>query len=130
MVTRCRAHRTLEAVEWSSDFVWSVCWSVCVFSTCVATSTLQAVWQGLDLVGEAPRHGSVHLSIMRLSLLCGLAVRESGDSKLLKHLDKSDFLCSALRGMLFSLSKSFLVAPSHSKSLPERNSVFLALCCP
>lgn len=61
VVTRARAHRTLKSVEWSLAFVCSVCWSMHLASTnhfYTAGSVLR-----VRLSGEAPRRGSVHVSI-------------------------------------------------------------------
>lgn len=57
VMTRARAHRTLKAVEWSLDFVCSVCWSVYLTSLSHLYTTGSVL--RVKFSGKASRHGSV-----------------------------------------------------------------------
>lgn len=111
-------------------FVCSVCGSVCLASV---SCFYPAGIVGRDRFGgDAPRHGSVHLSIMRPPSTLWVGSSEIwGIQTLLRCLDKSDLIsCKACSVGWPSLRKPCPMAPSHSKSLSERNSpVFFTLCC-
>lgn len=122
-MTRDRAHRTLEAADrMECTFVCSVCGSVCLASvSCFYPADIV----GRDRFGgDAPRHGPVHLSIMRpLSTLWVGSSEIWGIQTLLKCLDKSDLISCQVPSMgCPPLRKSCPMALSHPKSLSERNS--------
>lgn len=129
-MTRDRAHRTLKASDrMECGFVCPVCGFVCLASV---SCFYPAGIVGRDRFGgDTPRHGPVHLSIMRPPSTLWVGSSEIwGIQTLLKCLDKSDLISCQVPSVGWPpLRKSCPMARSHSKSLSERNSSLFSLLC-